>query len=149
MVKLLPSKTLHQLVALYNIMKKSLLFIVFLYLWACNGADDANILNADGLIRMMKTDSTIQLVDVRTPEELQETGWIPGAISTDYNAADFDTRIAQLNKEKPVIVYCRSGSRSSKAALEMREMGFKNVLIYSGGMNDWKKKGHETVRGGR
>ena len=128
-------------------MKKTLLLLLSFYLYACNGGvNSKNRVDAEGLIRMAKADSTVQIVDVRTPEEWMETGRIAGAIPIDYNAQDFDARLLQLNKEKPVIVYCNAGSRSTKAAEEMRELGFKNVINYSGGMKDWKKKGHETVR---
>ncbi|HOY04682.1 MAG TPA: rhodanese-like domain-containing protein, partial [Saprospiraceae bacterium] len=107
-------------------MKKTLLLLLSFYLYACNGGvNSKNRVDAEGLIRMAKADSTVQIVDVRTPEEWMETGRIAGAIPIDYNAQDFDARLSQLNKEKPVIVYCNAGSRSTKAAEEMRELGFK------------------------
>jgi rhodanese-related sulfurtransferase len=128
-------------------MKKTLFLLLSLYFFACNGGEDSkNRLDAEGLIRMAKADSTVQIVDVRTPEECAETGTVAGAIPMDFRSEDFDTRLSQLNKEHPVIVYCNSGTRSTKAAQKMQEMGFKNVFNYSGGMKDWKKKGHETVR---
>jgi hypothetical protein len=47
----------------------------------------------------------IQLIDVRSPEEYADGG-IKGSVNINYNGADFEERIAKLNKEKPVLVYC-------------------------------------------
>ena len=72
-------------------------------------------------------------------------------LSEGYNVAscstpaDFKTQIAQLDKEKPVIIYCAAGSRSGKALSQMSQMGFKQVYDYAGGMNDWKAKGKKTI----
>lgn len=53
-----------------------------------------------------------QLVDVRTPEEFDESH-ISGAVNIDVKSADFMPRAMQsLSKERPVYVYCRSGRRS-------------------------------------
>lgn len=95
---------------------------------------------------MRQTDPNVQLVDVRTPEELQATGHIEGAVNIDIESDDFEARLVGLDKEKPVIVHCRTGGRSTKAARIMQKLGFKQVLNYKGGMNDWLSKGNKTVR---
>ncbi|MCC6463277.1 MAG: rhodanese-like domain-containing protein [Saprospiraceae bacterium] len=91
-------------------------------------------------------DPSIQLVDVRTPAEWQQTGVIEGARKMNYNSPDFQQQVAQLDKTKPVIVYCAAGGRSPKAAKLLLKMGFQNVYDYAGGMNDWKARGNKTVQ---
>lgn len=78
-----------------------------------------------------------QLIDVRTPEEF-EKGHIEGAVNIDWNDADFDDRVAMLDVENPVFVYCLSGGRSSKAVKKLEKIGFDEVYELSGGMMEWR-----------
>lgn len=91
-------------------------------------------------------DADVQLVDVRTPAEWQQTGVIEGARKMNFNSPDFQQQATQLDKSKPVIVYCAAGGRSPKAASLLVKMGFTKVYDYAGGMNDWKARGNKTVR---
>ena len=43
-------------------------------------------------------------------------------------------------KDEEVILYCRSGNRSTQACLMLESMGFKNVTNVAGGMLDWQDK---------
>jgi rhodanese-related sulfurtransferase len=49
--------------------------------------------------------------------------------------------------KKPVLVYCRSGGRSAKAAQELRAAGFSQVLELEGGVIAWQKSGKPLVKG--
>ncbi len=81
--------------------------------------------------------NTVQLVDVRTPEEYKN-GHIAYAINIDFLNPDyFSKAIKELNKEKPVFLYCHSGGRSHKAALLLEEMGFKEIYDLKGGYSEW------------
>lgn len=82
----------------------------------------------------------VQLVDVRTPQEWN-TGHIQGALHIDWFSDDFKSRIGELDKKKPVRLYCAAGGRSEDARNMLREMGFKEVLDLDGGMSAWKKAG--------
>ena len=84
--------------------------------------------------------SEIQLIDVRTPEEYADGG-ITGSVNLNYNSADFEQRIGQLDKNKTVLVYCLSGGRSGKAANQMNSMGFKEVYNMQGGLVQWRSEG--------
>jgi rhodanese-related sulfurtransferase len=77
-----------------------------------------------------------QILDVRTHSEFA-SGHLQNAKNIDWNGSNFQTEVAQLDKEKPVLIYCQSGRRSDAAADKMRDMGFKNVLELDGGMNAW------------
>lgn len=76
--------------------------------------------------QLLKTKPSAQLVDVRTPKEFAN-GHLEGAINIDYKNANFSTAIEQLDKSKPVFVYCQAGGRSGKAYKRMKAMGFKEV----------------------
>lgn len=80
---------------------------------------------------------TVQLIDVRTPEEYTEEH-LENAKNINLFDDDFITRInSELDKAQPVYIYCRSGTRSGKAAIKFSEQGFK-VYDLKGGILGWK-----------
>jgi phage shock protein E len=82
----------------------------------------------------------IQILDARTPDEWNE-GYIKGAKLVTY-PDDFVAKASKsLDPEKPVLVYCRSGARSAKAAKLLREAGFKDVRDLAGGILAWEEEG--------
>lgn len=86
-----------------------------------------------------------QVLDVRTPEEWA-TGTITGARFIDFNAGGFkEAATAQLDKAKPVYVYCAAGGRSYRAGRQLKELGFTEVYDLVGGMGAWKEAGMPTV----
>lgn len=85
----------------------------------------------------MKTLPDAPVIDVRTPAEFAE-GHVINALNYDWNGSIFDQQIQGLDKSKPVLVYCRSGSRSAAAAAHMRTIGFKEVYEMDGGFMDWR-----------
>lgn len=127
-------------------MQKSILLVLLAFV-ACTQSAPAQggVLDAAQMEAMLKSDKQVQLVDLRTPGEIQQTGKIEGALEINFTSPDFQTQIAKLDKEKPVVVYCAAGGRSPRAAAQMQKMGFKKVYDYAGGMNDWKAKGKKTV----
>ena len=82
--------------------------------------------------------SGVQLVDVRTAEEYAG-GHIPNAVNMDVLSSDFAEKIATLDKERPVALYCRSGRRSKTAAEQAANLGYK-VVELDGGINSWQGK---------
>ena len=58
------------------------------------------------------------LVDVRTPEEFEQ-GALPNAVNISVTALDFPFEINQLDKDEPILIYCKSGGRSARAAISM------------------------------
>lgn len=96
-------------------------------------------------VRMWTTDETkrfireanlldYQLVDVRQPEEY-EAGHLPGAVLIPLG--DLRERIADLDREKTTIVYCRAGRRSASGAAILDRAGFGEVVSLGGGMDAW------------
>ncbi len=86
----------------------------------------------------------IQLVDVRTPEEFA-SGHLENAVNINFYSDDFKDRINELDKEKEVYLYCRSGGRSAKAAKDLEAMGFKKVYDLEGGILKWQKKNLKII----
>lgn len=89
------------------------------------------------------TQSDVQLLDVRTPEEF-EAGHIEGAVLIDYRTDPdgfLEKAEAQLQKDKPVALYCRSGKRSHSAAELMHKAGFKQLVELDGGILAWQEAG--------
>ncbi|WP_339888573.1 rhodanese-like domain-containing protein [uncultured Flavobacterium sp.] len=119
-------------------MKNIFLSLSVLLVVACSCVkqqEGVTLVDSNKFEEQMK-ESTSQIVDVRTSEEFAE-GHIQKAVNIDVNSADFITKIATLDKEKPVMVYCRSGGRSAKAAGILKENGFKQVYDLDGGIIDW------------
>lgn len=88
----------------------------------------------------------IQILDVRTPEEWNE-GYIQGAKLVTFPADDFAEKATKaLDPEKPVLVYCRGGGRSAKAAKLLRDAGFKDVRELAGGITTWENEGNFVVK---
>ena len=85
-----------------------------------------------------------QLVDVRTPEEYV-AGHLPESILINVKAESFDSLIQQLDKSRPVFVYCRTGRRSLEAANILEKNKFKIVYNLEGGIIAWQNKGKATV----
>ena len=82
-------------------------------------------------------DTTVQLVDVRTPAEFA-AGHIPEAVNIDVRGENFDRDAkAKLDPSRLVAVYCRSGARSKTAARALTEKGFRVYELNNGFMN-WK-----------
>lgn len=82
------------------------------------------------------------VIDVRTKEEY-DAGHIQGALNFDYYNDDFEERIeAELkDKNKPYIVYCRSGMRSLYSAEILEELGYTDVTNMKGGFLAWQSAG--------
>jgi thioredoxin 1 len=87
-----------------------------------------------------------QIIDVRTPEEF-EGGYISGAENINFNDASFMSNMSKLDKNRPVMVYCLSGGRSSDAAEMLVEAGFTKVFDMKGGTMAWSKNGFAFERG--
>ncbi len=85
------------------------------------------------------------ILDVRTPEEFA-AGHVKGAVNLNIYDAGFKDGLAKLDKAKPVLVYCKAGSRSSDAANQMKDLGFGEVYNFGGGMLAWANSDKPMVR---
>lgn len=81
------------------------------------------------------------LVDVRQPEEYKAEH-IPGAVLIPL--VELEARQEELDRNKKIITYCRSGRRSMAAAITLCGLGFKCIRHLDGGILDWS---YETITG--
>lgn len=113
-------------------------FLSFLF-GACQPTDGIKTVSVEEFAQFI-TQPDVQILDVRTPEEF-EAGHIQGAVMIDYRT-DPDGFLAkaeaQLQKDKPVALYCRSGKRSHSAAEMMVKAGFTQLVELDGGILAWQ-----------
>ena len=84
---------------------------------------------------IMNSESDHILLDVRTQEEYAD-GHIPGAICVPNETIGTEQPVELPDKEKKILVYCRSGNRSKQAAAKLAAMGYSNIVEF-GGIMDW------------
>jgi rhodanese-related sulfurtransferase/rubrerythrin len=82
------------------------------------------------LIETKPTDDYL-LLDVRQPMEYQQ-GRLPGSVLIPLG--ELHSRVGELDQNKTVVVYCRSGNRSASATSMLMSMGFDEVLNMEGGI---------------
>ncbi|MBA4264123.1 MAG: rhodanese-like domain-containing protein [Comamonadaceae bacterium] len=78
------------------------------------------------------------VIDARDAAQFAK-GHIPGAINMDWRQV-----LAKRNtipRDKPVLIYCNTGSLSAQAGFAMRVAGWDNLRILQGGMEEWTAKG--------
>ena len=116
---------------------------------AANRAEDlieqahkiAPVISTRELAELIETDESYILVDTRTESEfnnghLQNALWIPRGL------LEFAVRDGELgNDQSHIILYCRSGDRTSLAVKGMLDLGFTNVKHLKGGFEAWFEEG--------
>ncbi|MBT8184265.1 MAG: rhodanese-like domain-containing protein [Eudoraea sp.] len=86
----------------------------------------------------MEQDPNAFILDVRTPEEMEE-GYIPGAANIDiYLGQEFLDEVEKLDKSKNYYIYCRSGNRSGQACAILNSLGFEQAYNLMGGFMEWE-----------
>jgi rhodanese-related sulfurtransferase len=79
----------------------------------------------------------VQLIDVRTPAEV-EAGRIAG--STHIELTQLQSQLDAIDRERPIVFYCRAGGRSAMATEAFRGAGF-DASNMSGGLLEWAAEG--------
>lgn len=122
--------------------------ITFLFLAlslvACINEDKGNVqyVSPDEMLELQK-DKSVQVVDVRSSKE-HNTEYIPNSQNIDFNSPTFEEEISKLDKNRPVLLYCRTGRRSAKCAKKLENAGFVKIYELQGGISRWKYEGFET-----
>ena len=78
------------------------------------------------------------VVDVREPEEFA-AGHVPGAVNLPQ--AELATRLEEVPRDRPLMLVCRSGYRSLRAAQFLRQVGYEDVVSVDGGTDAWHASG--------
>jgi molybdopterin/thiamine biosynthesis adenylyltransferase/rhodanese-related sulfurtransferase len=100
-------------------------------------------ITVEELKRKLDAKEDIFVLDVREPHEYQ----IANLGVPQIPVGDVERRIGELaaQKNREVIVHCRSGARSQKAALVLKQAGFTNVSNLAGGILAWADKIDPTM----
>jgi hydroxyacylglutathione hydrolase len=96
-------------------------------------------------VRAGASDSHLALLDVRSPSEWA-AGHLPG--SSNIPVADLQQRLAEIPRDRPLVVHCHSGSRAAIAASLLRARGMADVRVFSGGFAEWTRAGYPVDRPG-
>jgi rhodanese-related sulfurtransferase len=124
---------------------KQLLFysFIFLLLISCkNGQAQekaVETITVEAAKKLINESPGLQILDVRTPGEVSN-GIVPGAIVVDINNPEFLKEVAtKVDKSKPILVYCKAGTRSKKACGMMEGQGYTKLYNLDGGYDAWSK----------
>jgi phage shock protein E len=100
--------------------------------------ENVSVTEFDSLARALEGSSI--LLDVRSPEEWAQ-GIISGATLLNYYDDSFSQSLGNLPKSEFVLVYCKAGGRSSEAAEQLKNLGFKHIYNLEGGIDAWNEAG--------
>ncbi|WP_245574499.1 rhodanese-like domain-containing protein [Hugenholtzia roseola] len=138
--------------ALYRSLVLGLMFSLVVHLGACQKAPQSvttetatqkgtkEILTTPDFEQKLAATPQAQLVDVRTPAEFA-SGHLKNAVNIDVSSSDFKEKVANLDKSKPIFVYCRSGARSGMASGILQELGFTQIYDLRNGIVAWQGAG--------
>ena len=127
-----------------NILNYFFIFTLFMF-FSCGINNDIpiNQMNSDELLDFIEINSAV-LVDVRTHDEYN-SGYIENSLNIDYLSNDFSENVEKLDKNTPIVLYCRSGKRSSLSANKLSELGFKEIYNLEGGILGWIELGNSVI----
>jgi adenylyltransferase/sulfurtransferase len=94
------------------------------------------------LKRRIDAGEDVQLIDVREPYEYQ-IAQIGGKLIPQN---DVPNRLAEIDREREVIVHCRSGARSQRIAEFLKQAGYPKVVNLAGGILAWSDEIDPTVQ---
>jgi rhodanese-related sulfurtransferase len=100
-------------------------------------AAEQNISSRDAKT-VLEKNRNVYLLDVRTPREYSQ-GRLPGSVL--IPVGELERRIAEVPKNRPVMVYCTVGARSRHAAVLLKRRGYSEVLNMTDGIEGWYLNG--------
>ncbi len=107
---------------------------------------EINKIDTKGLVELLKKDPNIQIIDVRTRDEInKDGGYIKTNNYSNISRDKLEFLIAQyVKKDEKFIISCSDGNRSLLATKTLKDMGYKNVIWYKDSYNGWSKAGNKT-----
>ena len=99
-----------------------------------------------GELHQLLIETSVQLIDVRTPGEWRESR-IEGAINLPITSFASGIGQVELDPAVPVVAICLSAHRSVPAVRALRNMGFAEARQLQGGMRAWWRAGLPVVQG--
>ncbi|MCC5860805.1 MAG: hypothetical protein JJT93_02730 [Gammaproteobacteria bacterium] len=84
----------------------------------------------------------VVMIDVREDHEL-EVSRLPNAIHIPMG--EVPGRMSELDRERPLVVLCRSGGRSGQIVQYLQQQGFEDIYNLAGGINEWAETVDTTL----
>jgi len=100
-------------------------------------------IHAEDLKQRLDAHEDILVLDVREPDEYK-AGNIGGQL---IPLNDLPKRLGELDRNREIVVHCRSGVRSAKAVEFLRAQGFRNAKNLVGGILSWAEKVDPRLKG--
>jgi rhodanese-related sulfurtransferase len=111
---------------------------IFAGIIANNGQDKGyGTMAPDALNTELIENPDLFVIDVREPSELEENGHIPGAVNIPVKTLVDNPALLPADLDAPIVVYCKSGTRSTFAWTILNLIGYTNVRNMSAGMDGW------------
>ncbi len=111
-----------------------------------NGKEAYKSISPEGIMNLLKENphnSGYTLLDVRSGDG---STVIPGSVEIPLK--EIERKFSQLDFDKTIIVYCRSGVRSREASKKLYNLGAKNVVNMDGGILAWERAGGSVQKRG-
>jgi len=128
----------------------TLIALTSLLLAGCSEPPYTNIDNAQ-LKTLLQQDTP--LYDVRRPDEWQQTGVVEGSRKLTYvdasgreNPEFLRNFVAEVDKNEPVILICRTGNRTKALGYELAKQGYTRIYNVRDGITRWIGENQPTVR---
>ena len=100
--------------------------------------EKSNVISIDEFKGILKTNHT-QIIDLRGEAEYK-AGHIKG--TENVFIGTLEKNLDKIKKDKPVVIHCQSGDRSTIGYSVLRKHGFGNIKNYAGSMNEWVNLGN-------
>ena len=127
-------------------MKKHLIIITFMLIaFSCSTAQPYENVDAKTFSALIKKRDGV-ILDVRTEQEYLR-GHIENSTLISTSDPKFVEKVSLLQKNKPLYIYCLSGSRSRAVANYLSQNGFTNVYNLTRGLLDWNQNGLALAKG--
>jgi rhodanese-related sulfurtransferase len=92
---------------------------------------------------LIESNSSVVIVDVRTREEY-DSGHIEGAVL--IPVSELEDRLNELSKEDELLIYCRTGNRSTNSVNILKANGYTKIFHLKDGITAWIQAGYPTVK---
>ena len=113
---------------------------VFADIIASYGKDKSyGTMGADALNTELIENPDLFVIDVREPSELEENGHVPGAVNIPVKTLADNPASLPADLDTPIVVYCKSGTRSTYAWTILNLLGYTNVRNMTAGFDGWLK----------
>jgi len=112
------------------------LFLVIILLISSNAKKGGKRISSQELVALSNEGKTV-ILDLRSADDFNE-GRITNSINIPFKDLDDRSHEIPSNEEKQIVLICEMGSNSGNAGEQLMKFGFKDILILSGGISQWK-----------